>query len=74
MESAAHRPKLAGRALKHRVVYCKRQARLAVAARDAKGAGAESVIEVRRMHLRAQLRRACPQTSQRIARTAPGVC
>ena len=53
------------------IVHRKGQARLAATARGHGGARAQRVVEVGRVHLRALVRRACTQVSQRIARTTP---
>ena len=55
------------------IVHRKGQARLATTARCHGGARAQRIIEVGRVDLRALVRRACTQASQRIARATPRV-
>ncbi len=72
---AAHRPQIARATLHHSLTHGKRQTRLAAAAsaRANHRARAQRVVEVGRVHLRALVRRACAQPSQRIALAAPRV-
>ena len=73
MIARTHRPQLARSAMEQSIVHRKGQARLAATARGHGGARAQRIIEVGRVHLRALVRRACTQTSQRIARATPRV-
>jgi len=73
MIARTHRPQLARDASKQGVVHRKGQARLATTARGHGSARTQCVVEVSRVHLRALVRRACTQASQRIARATPCV-
>ena len=71
MIARTHRPQLAQSAMEQSIVHRKGQARLTASARGHGGARTQRVVEVGRVHLRALVRRACTQASQRIARATP---